>query len=72
MSADTKGDNLAIEGKDSASVVEDTGHHDTEKGTARNALHVDPERRAQIEKRLKLKLDARNSVFLLVYIMNYL
>ena len=33
---------------------------------------ADPETRAQIEKRMKLKLDARCSIFVLIYIMNYL
>jgi hypothetical protein len=59
--------------KEEASVVEDNRSFDAERGAVGNGgLTVDPERRAAIEKRLKLKLDARNSVFLLVYIMNYL
>lgn len=33
---------------------------------------ADPETRARIEKRMKLKLDARCSIFVLIYIMNYL
>lgn len=34
--------------------------------------YIDPARRPAIEKRLKLKLDARCSIFVLIYIMNYL
>lgn len=34
--------------------------------------HIDPARRAAVEKRLKYKLDARCSIFVLIYIMNYL
>src|SRR5690348_1845240 len=33
---------------------------------------MDPARRVQVEKSLKRKLDARCSVFILLYIMNYL
>ncbi|KAF2652000.1 MFS general substrate transporter [Lophiostoma macrostomum CBS 122681] len=33
---------------------------------------MDPERRKQVEKRLKRKLDARCSLFVFIYIMNYL
>lgn len=35
-------------------------------------LHIDPERRPAVEKSLKRKLDARCSIFVLIYIMNYL
>lgn len=38
---------------------------------AHNA-HMDPERRKRAEKSLKRKLDARCSLFVLIYIMNYL
>jgi hypothetical protein len=34
--------------------------------------NMSPERRAQVEKSLKRKLDARCSLFVLIYIMNYL
>lgn len=34
--------------------------------------HIDPARRAAVEKRLKRKLDMRCSLFVLIYIMNYL
>ncbi|KAJ5175639.1 uncharacterized protein N7482_001516 [Penicillium canariense] len=34
--------------------------------------HIDPARRAVVEKSLKRKLDARCSLFVLIYIMNYL
>jgi hypothetical protein len=36
------------------------------------AASLPPERRAQVEKSLKRKLDARCSLFVLIYIMNYL
>jgi hypothetical protein len=36
------------------------------------AVTMSPERRAQVEKSLKRKLDARCSLFVLIYIMNYL
>jgi hypothetical protein len=36
------------------------------------AANMSPERRAQVEKTLKRKLDARCSLFVLIYIMNYL
>ncbi|KAH7402214.1 hypothetical protein DE146DRAFT_754809 [Phaeosphaeria sp. MPI-PUGE-AT-0046c] len=36
------------------------------------AANLSPERRAQVEKKLKRKLDARCSLFVLIYIMNYL
>ncbi|KAK5044782.1 hypothetical protein LTR84_010438 [Exophiala bonariae] len=38
----------------------------------RRASRMDPERRKQVEKSLKRKLDARCSLFVLIYIMNYL
>lgn len=34
--------------------------------------HIDPTERAAVEKRLKRKLDLRCSLFVLIYIMNYL
>ncbi|KAF2797968.1 MFS general substrate transporter [Melanomma pulvis-pyrius CBS 109.77] len=37
-----------------------------------HASHMDPERRKAVEKSLKRKLDARCSLFVLIYIMNYL
>jgi hypothetical protein len=36
------------------------------------AANMSPERRIQVEKSLKRKLDARCSLFVLIYIMNYL
>jgi hypothetical protein len=36
------------------------------------AAELSPERRIQVEKSLKRKLDARCSLFVLIYIMNYL
>jgi len=41
-------------------------------GDAGPASAMDPERRKQVEKRLKLKLDLRCSFFVIIYIMNYL
>ncbi|KAH5239483.1 hypothetical protein HBI71_224800 [Parastagonospora nodorum] len=41
-------------------------------GGAGLAASLSPERRAQVEKSLKRKLDARCSLFVLIYIMNYL
>lgn len=72
MATDQARGDIITDSKDGASVVEDSGSYDAERAANSNGLSVDPERRAAIEKRLKLKLDARNSVFLLVYIMNYL
>lgn len=51
-------------------------HYDTEK-TPIEAFHsqhppMDPERRKVVEKSMKRKLDARCSLFILIYIMNYL
>ena len=37
-----------------------------------HVMHMDPERRKLVEKSLKRKLDARCSLFVLIYIMNYL
>jgi len=36
------------------------------------AANMSPARRAEVEKKLKRKLDARCSLFVLIYIMNYL
>lgn len=36
------------------------------------AANMSPERRVEVEKKLKRKLDARCSLFVLIYIMNYL
>lgn len=36
------------------------------------AANLSPERRIEVEKSLKRKLDARCSLFVLIYIMNYL
>lgn len=41
-------------------------------GANLNVAHMTPEDRARVEKSLKLKLDARCSLFVLIYIMNYL
>jgi hypothetical protein len=72
MTTDEKPNNVACEKLD-ADFVEDVAERGAAKTQSSMAdLTVDPSRRAAIEKRLKLKLDARNSVFLLIYIMNYL
>jgi MFS family permease len=44
-------------------------HHRKPGGLAAN---MSPERRVEVEKKLKRKLDARCSLFVLIYIMNYL
>jgi hypothetical protein len=36
------------------------------------AANMSPERRIEVEKKLKRKLDARCSLFIIIYIMNYL
>lgn len=41
-------------------------------GESAHASDMHPERRKEVEKRLKRKLDARCSIFVLMYIMNYL
>jgi hypothetical protein len=48
--------------------------HNTEKLYRPNELvaNMSPGRRIQVEKKLKRKLDARCSLFVLIYIMNYL
>lgn len=45
--------------------------HDAE-GANLNVAHLTPEDRVRVEKSLKRKLDARCSLFVLIYIMNYL
>ena len=72
MATDQARGDPITDSKEGASVVEDSGSYDAERNINANNVTFDPERRAAIEKRLKLKLDARNSMFLLVYIMNYL
>jgi MFS family permease len=54
-----------ISAHDAAQISE----HHTKPSTAAT---MDPERRKQVEKSLKRKLDARCSLFVLIYIMNYL
>lgn len=41
-------------------------------GQSAHVSDMSPERRREVEKKLKLKLDARCSIFVLMYIMNYL
>jgi hypothetical protein len=72
--------NLVVKDKiNMASAVDDTKKHlDVDapstvehKSAATNlATNMTPERRAQVEKSLKRKLDARCSLFVLIYIMN--
>jgi hypothetical protein len=60
---------------DAKATAQSVDHDDIAKGTtARGGLaaSMSPERRVQVEKRLKRKLDARCSLFVLIYIMNYL
>jgi hypothetical protein len=42
------------------------------KGSSSGAAGWAPEKRARVEKAMKRKLDARCSLFVLIYIMNYL
>jgi hypothetical protein len=42
------------------------------KGSGLGAAGWAPEKRARVEKAMKRKLDARCSLFVLIYIMNYL
>jgi hypothetical protein len=42
------------------------------KGSGAGASGWAPEKRARVEKSMKRKLDARCSLFVLIYIMNYL
>jgi hypothetical protein len=42
------------------------------KGSGAGAAGWAPEKRARVEKSMKRKLDARCSLFVLIYIMNYL
>ena len=53
--------------KISARDAPQTSEHHTKPSTAAT---MDPERRKQVEKSLKRKLDARCSLFVLIYIMN--
>jgi hypothetical protein len=53
-----------ISSHDAAQISE---HHQKPGGLAAN---MSPERRQQVEKTLKRKLDARCSLFVLIYIMN--
>lgn len=53
--------------------MDSQGHEVAPKSTHGNlAANMTPERRAEVEKKLKRKLDARCSLFVLIYIMNYL
>jgi hypothetical protein len=54
-----------ISAHDAAQVSE---HHTAR--AAGLAANMSPERRAEVEKKLKRKLDARCSLFVLIYIMN--
>lgn len=55
-----------ISAHDAAQISEH--HHAAKVGGL--AANMSPERRAQVEKKLKRKLDARCSLFVLIYIMN--
>jgi sugar phosphate permease len=56
-----------------ASDVKDLDAQELERvGQAIHASQMHPERRRQVEKSLKRKLDLRCSIFVLMYIMNYL
>lgn len=64
-------DDAVTQAKDGTSIM-DAHALDTERSNHREHLAVDPDRRAAIEKRLLWKLDLRCSLFVLIYIMNYL
>ena len=55
-----------------APAAEHVGAPDIEAPAVPAHLIVDPSERAAIEKRLKLKLDLRCGLFVIIYIMNYL
>jgi hypothetical protein len=67
--------NMASSSLDHKTVAQTVDHDDVAKGgIVRGGLaaNMTPEKRAQVEKTLKRKLDARCSLFVLIYIMNYL
>ncbi|KAL3454478.1 major facilitator superfamily domain-containing protein [Aspergillus insuetus] len=65
-------DEASKTGSDAAQIEKQTVET-IEKPNARGAASaMDPETRARVEKSLKRKLDARCSLFILIYIMNYL
>lgn len=49
-----------------------TAAYDANEAINLNVAHMTPEHRVRVEKSLKRKLDARCSLFVLIYIMNYL
>jgi hypothetical protein len=66
---------MASSSLDHKTVAQTVDHDDVAKGgIVRGGLaaNMTPEKRAQVEKTLKRKLDARCSLFVLIYIMNYL
>lgn len=64
------GDNLEVVSSQDASTHDATTATDA-KGNS-SVANMSPERRQQVEKSLKRKLDLRCSLFVLIYIMNYL
>ncbi|KAJ0414431.1 major facilitator superfamily domain-containing protein [Aspergillus carlsbadensis] len=64
-------DEVSKIGSDAAQIEKQTVET-IERPNARGAAAMDPEMRVRVEKSLKRKLDARCSLFILIYIMNYL
>ncbi|KAK3389817.1 major facilitator superfamily transporter [Podospora didyma] len=62
---------VSLESDDKAHVHAHEGDHFTNPHNL-NVATMDPEHRARVEKSLKRKLDTRCSLFVLIYIMNYL
>ncbi|KAL4866893.1 hypothetical protein BDV12DRAFT_172237 [Aspergillus spectabilis] len=66
-------DEISKPGSDAAQIEKPTIETMEKSGfPGQAASRMDPARRAQVEKRMKRKLDARCSLFVLIYIMNYL
>ncbi|KAL4886745.1 major facilitator superfamily domain-containing protein [Aspergillus karnatakaensis] len=66
-------DEISKPGSDAAQIEKPTIETMERSGVAGlAAARMDPARRAQVEKSMKRKLDARCSLFVLIYIMNYL
>ncbi|KAL2842763.1 major facilitator superfamily domain-containing protein [Aspergillus pseudoustus] len=65
-------DEISKTGSDSAQIEKQTVETIERHNARGQAATMDPETRARVEKSLKRKLDARCSLFVLIYIMNYL
>ncbi|KAL2822864.1 major facilitator superfamily domain-containing protein [Aspergillus granulosus] len=65
-------DEISKTGSDAAQIEKQTVETIEKHNVRGAAAAMDPETRARVEKSLKRKLDARCSLFVLIYIMNYL